>query len=181
MGAKTVVGSGPYSNVKDVHTLREKLSGTHCPFVPVQGASCAAEDGDLSAVAFLFAEQLPLPLRRTREVTACRPVRRIMAESSDVQLHRPRAAPEPIPQPNFVSLHHPSSYGRARAACTLLPPLGLCSTKLMNVCRCQFALSCSELSLPSNLLPLCVIEASPIGSSEAGASLNARCFVPSSR
>uniref|UniRef100_A0A8C3V1F9 IGDC4 protein n=1 Tax=Catharus ustulatus TaxID=91951 RepID=A0A8C3V1F9_CATUS len=26
MGAKTVVGSGPYSNVKDVHTLREKLS-----------------------------------------------------------------------------------------------------------------------------------------------------------
>ncbi|XP_032621917.1 immunoglobulin superfamily DCC subclass member 4 [Chelonoidis abingdonii] len=26
MGAKTIVGSGPYSNVKDVHTLREKLS-----------------------------------------------------------------------------------------------------------------------------------------------------------
>ncbi|XP_067411664.1 immunoglobulin superfamily DCC subclass member 4 isoform X2 [Emydura macquarii macquarii] len=26
MGAKTVVGSGPYSNVKDVHTLRETLS-----------------------------------------------------------------------------------------------------------------------------------------------------------
>ncbi|XP_051484836.1 immunoglobulin superfamily DCC subclass member 4 isoform X4 [Apus apus] len=26
MGAKTVVGSGPYSSVKDVHTLREKLS-----------------------------------------------------------------------------------------------------------------------------------------------------------
>nr|XP_006129238.1 immunoglobulin superfamily DCC subclass member 4 isoform X2 [Pelodiscus sinensis]XP_014432075.1 immunoglobulin superfamily DCC subclass member 4 isoform X1 [Pelodiscus sinensis] len=26
MGAKTVAGSGPYSNVKDVHTLREKLS-----------------------------------------------------------------------------------------------------------------------------------------------------------
>ncbi|KAM7152071.1 immunoglobulin superfamily DCC subclass member 4 isoform 3-T3 [Macrochelys suwanniensis] len=26
MGAKTIVGPGPYSNVKDVHTLREKLS-----------------------------------------------------------------------------------------------------------------------------------------------------------
>ena len=59
MGAKTVVGSGPYSNVKDVHTLREKLSGTNFPFVPVQEVSCIAEDCDLSAVAFLFAKQLP--------------------------------------------------------------------------------------------------------------------------
>ena len=59
MGAKTVVGSGPYSNVKDVHTLREKLSGTNFPFVLVQEASCVAEDHDLSAAAFLFAKQLP--------------------------------------------------------------------------------------------------------------------------
>lgn len=28
MGAKTVVGSGPYSNVKDVQTLQERFSGT---------------------------------------------------------------------------------------------------------------------------------------------------------
>lgn len=56
MGAKTVVGSGPYSNVKDVHTLREKLSGMNFPFVQVLEASCIAEDGDLSAAAFLFAE-----------------------------------------------------------------------------------------------------------------------------
>lgn len=60
MGAKTVVGSGPYSNVKDVHTLREKLSGTNFPFVPVTWeVSCIAEVCDLSAVAFLFAKQLP--------------------------------------------------------------------------------------------------------------------------
>lgn len=59
MGAKTVVGSGPYSNVKDVHTLREKLSGTNFPFVTMQETSCFAEDHNLSSVAFLFAKQLP--------------------------------------------------------------------------------------------------------------------------
>lgn len=59
MGAKTVVGSGPYSNVKDVHTLREKLSGMNFPFVLVQEVSCVSEDHNLSAAAFLFAKQLP--------------------------------------------------------------------------------------------------------------------------
>lgn len=67
MGAKTVVGSGPYSNVKDVHTLREKLSGTNFPFVLVLEVSCIAEDGDLSAASFLFAERLPdVPVQGVR-------------------------------------------------------------------------------------------------------------------
>lgn len=58
MGAKTVVGSGPYSNVKDVHTLREKLSGKNFPFVLVQEVSCVTEDHHLSAVMFLFANRV---------------------------------------------------------------------------------------------------------------------------
>lgn len=80
MGAKTVVGSGPYSNVKDVHTLREKLSGMNFPFVPEQDASCTAENHGSLAVALLF---LPvnclMSLCTMWDVTVERPVKRITA------------------------------------------------------------------------------------------------------
>lgn len=48
-----------------------------------------------------------MSLCRVWDVTVCRPVQRITAESSDVQLHRPQAAPEPVPQ-NFISLPIPA-------------------------------------------------------------------------
>lgn len=58
MGAKTVVGSGPYSKVKDVHTLREKLSGMNSS-LPQGRKGIAWLETDLSAVTFLFTKQLP--------------------------------------------------------------------------------------------------------------------------
>lgn len=78
-------------------------------------------------------------------MSPCR-VQRISAESSNVQLYRPQAAPEPIPQLTVTSLPHPSSYNLRLAF--------LRSVKLLNTNRCWFALSCSKLSLPSSL-PLC--------------------------
>lgn len=110
MGAKTVVGSGPYSNVKDVHTLREKLSGMNSTLTQGQERNCIAGDCDLSAVTFLFAKQLP---GRMRDRILCRAVQRITAEPSDVQLQN-RAHSQ------TSSLPHPGSSGRARATYILL-------------------------------------------------------------
>lgn len=50
--------------------------------------------------------------------------------------------------------------------------------KLMNVHKCQFAFRRSKLSLPS-LFSFVYMESSPIGFSEADASLNIGHFVPS--
>lgn len=126
MGAKTVVGSGPYSTVKDVHTLREKLSGTDFAFVLVQEAKT------------VIYQWLHFCLPSNCVMSPFR-VQRISAESSNMQLHRLQAAPEPIPQLTITSLPHPSS-------CNLHLAAFLCSVKLLNANRCWFALSCSKLS-----------------------------------
>uniref|UniRef100_A0A8D2LU18 Immunoglobulin superfamily DCC subclass member 4 n=1 Tax=Varanus komodoensis TaxID=61221 RepID=A0A8D2LU18_VARKO len=49
MGAKTVVGSGPYSSVKDVQTLQERLSGTGFSDLPSCRTAALHEREPLSA------------------------------------------------------------------------------------------------------------------------------------
>lgn len=95
MGAKTVVGSGPYSNVKDVHTLREKLSGMNSS-LPQGRKRTVSLETDLSAVTFLFAQQLPgVAVGDARWDS-------LQGSAEDHSRALRCAAPEPIPQPNFI-------------------------------------------------------------------------------
>lgn len=150
MGAKTVVGSGPYSNVKDVHTLREKLSGTNFPFVPGQETSCSAENRSSSAVAFLclLTNCLVSPCRMWLWVGECGGSQRGPQMCSS---KGPKQPQNPSRSRTQSLICHLSPPGKARATCVSLPLLGLCSMKLINTHGCQLALKCSKLSLPSHL------------------------------
>lgn len=99
-----------------IQTLRMCTpSGRSClvRISPLSCVSCVAEDHNLSAVALLFVTLMSL--HRMQDTMMCK------ASAEDHGRVLRCAAPEPIPQPNSLTIPHAGSYGRAHVTCISLP------------------------------------------------------------
>lgn len=142
MGAKTVVGSGPYSNVKDVHTLREKLSGMN--------SSLPQGRRELHCWRLICQQwHFCLPSNCWCRCVGCEvgfSARQCRGSQQSPQMCSSRTHPTAKlrPFPILVPLE-----GH-------IQPASCCSVTLLNLHGCQFTLSCSKLSLPRNFIAACV-------------------------